>query len=337
MSSPPRSQTNTSNSDSLDAATDTLVDSCSRYLDENRVIDIPIKKDCKPPPSIHEQRETFVRIIPVVLADDYHSKPGPGGEIKTSINKFKNDNLTEIEKLGQRNNRNSLSYGTLPNALKKQQKHVRSLIVPKMRRMFEKSKSVEPERTVLTPSRTIRIKIQDESPQSPAHERRENDYLSKLRCDQDGTESVSSFVAVNKNLLDVVDNKRKKYTSERGKSASLSSIGDEWSPSEDLDQFSDNNVGATKPRCQNAEADRLSQQHQEFNQDKIPKDDFDPNDEIKSEISIDGGGLSNDASNEEDNNENDVNLISNKSFVNKCVSKVKSLVNSKQSSPQPGQ
>ena len=44
-----------------------------------------------------------------------------------------------------------------------------------------------------------------------------------------------------------------------------------------------------------------------------------------------------DKSSSSSSTENNANVLNNKSFVNKCVSKVKNLVNSKQGSPQPGQ
>ena len=72
--------------------------------------------------------------------------------------------------------------------------------------MFEKSKSAEPEGSSAVPSRTVRLKIQIDPPKSPLSNRN-NEELSNTR--KDGTESVNSFLAVDKDLLEVVDRKRK--------------------------------------------------------------------------------------------------------------------------------
>ena len=66
-------------------------------------------------------------------------------------------------------------------------KQVRSLIVPKMRRMFEKSRSAEPEVTrPTTTTRNIKINIQSDC------------SSGSNRARGDGTESVCSFVVVDK-------------------------------------------------------------------------------------------------------------------------------------------
>ena len=330
LSPPERSQLPLSKEEPFDSA-DKLINSCTKYLDENRSIDIKIKREC----SLDEtkKKESVVRFIPVVVADDYHSKNDFDCSVSTPITDPKKFNKAETEKLGRPFERNSTSYGTLPNVLKKQQKHVRSLIVPKMRRMFEKSKSAEPEGNVALPSRTIRLKIQVDPPQSSSsHSSQESSNNH-----QDGTESVSSFVAVNKNLLDVVDNKRKAFA-ERGKSASFSSNGDEWSVSEEFDQSSENDGITVQSQCKNKESPS-HHNDQIFHNEGAAK--HFPSTEVNKSIrSINNGEAFTNItadSNSSSSNENDVNVLNNKSFVNKCVSKVKNLVNSKQSSPQPGQ
>ena len=204
-----------------------------------------------------------------------------------------------------------------------------------MRKMFEKSKSADPEGYPAPPSRTIKLKIQVNPPKSPSsHASDPNSHHH-----QDGTESVSSFVALNKNLLDVVDNKRKLFAGERGKSASFSSNGDEWSVSEEFDQSSENDGALVKPRSK--ENDSSSQHYRErnLNNGMISKHvSFTDPRKFKSPTLDNVASLNiTPDSNSSESIENDVNILNNKSFVNKCVSKVKNLVNSKQSSPQPGQ
>ena len=92
------------------------------------------------------------------------------------------------------------SFASLPARRPLPKKQVKSFIVPKMRRMFEKSKSAEPEVTPVSPpppGRKIKISVQTEPP-PPA----EGEGVKAPRGD--GTESVSSFVVVsdqNKGLL----------------------------------------------------------------------------------------------------------------------------------------
>lgn len=79
-------------------------------------------------------------------------------------------------------------FGLLGNRKSLPKKPVKSFIVPKMRRMFEKSKSAEPETLSQmdrplssSPGRKIKINIQQSKDDG---------------CRGDGTESVSSFVIV---------------------------------------------------------------------------------------------------------------------------------------------
>ena len=334
LSPPGRSQLHSSKEEPISAA-DKLVDSCAEYLDKSRTIDIKIKREGSLQDNEIKKKESVVRFIPVVLEDDYYSKTDSKSTLRTPLTNPKKCNKADSEKLDRPFERNSVSYGTLPHALKKQQKHVRSLIVPKMRKMFEKSKSAEPEGYLAPPSRKIKLKIQVDPPKSPSSHA--NDQNSNHH--QDGTESVSSFVALNKNLLDVVDNKRKLFAGERGKSASFSSNGDEWSISEEFDRSSENDGVLVKPRSKNNDSPSQSHQEQNLNNDNIWQhvSSTDPrkfkNPTLDNEACI---NITPD-SNSSESNENDVNVLNNKSFVNKCVSKVKNLVNSKQSSPQPGQ
>jgi hypothetical protein len=334
-----RSQLKCSTEKLLDAAADTLVNSCNQYLDQNRTIDIKIERVSSLPEGDKERKNSIVRFIPVVLEDGYYSKNNTSKS--NEIDDTKQGNTSNFEKSIQPPfDRGSFTYGTLPHVLKKQQKHVRSLIVPKMRKMFEKSKSAEPEGQITGPSRTVKLKIQIDPPKSP----RNKEYGTSHK---DGTESVSSFVAVNKNLLEVVDNKRKKLAGERQRSASFSSNGgDEWSFSEGYDQTpedsgtTDNSITSSK--------NETSSNHQIApglaNDDSSNKQRISSksgNQTYKSPISSNSENLSNQPvdsnSSSSSSNENNANVLNNKSFVNKCVSKVKNLVNSKQSSPQPGQ
>ena len=341
-----RSQTHSSKENLLLAdAANKLVNSCNKYLDQNNrtgrsvttgtggTIDIKIERVCSlPEGDTAEKRENSnVRFIPVVLEEDYYSNNRNKSSGTSSLVDPKRDSQFNSEKHSQSFDRGSASYGTLPHVLRKQQKHMRSLIVPKMRRMFEKSKSAEPE----GPSRMVKLKIQIDPPKSPSsNQRKEIAHTPK-----DGTESVSSFVAVNKNLLDVVDGKRKKLARDLQGSESFSSNGDEWSLSEAYDQTpsdegetTDSNSlskkdSATVPSQHFSPNGAISKQYPsiDYNRSKEPAN----NGEIFTDIPVDcnNGG----------SNENNANVLNNKSFVNKCVSKVKNLVNSKQGSPQPGQ
>ena len=335
-----RSQLNCSNEKLLDAAADTLVNSCNQYLDQNRTIDIKIERE---PSKDNERKNSIVRFIPVVLEDGYYSKNN--ASTLNEIDDTKQGNKSNFEKSIQPPfHRGSVTYGTLPHVLKKQQKHVRSLIVPKMRKMFEKSKSAEPEGQISGPSRTVKLKIQIDPPKSPSLYKNKEYGTSH----KDGTESVSSFVAVNKNLLEVVDNKRKKLAGERQRSASFSSNGgDEWSFSEGYDQTPEDS-GTTDNSITSSKTEPSSNHQMEpglandvsSNVQRISSNKSGSNQSSKTPISNNSEILTNqpvDSHSSSSSNENNANVLNNKSFVNKCVSKVKNLVNSKQSSPQPGQ
>lgn len=265
------------------------------------------------------------------MEDGYYSKKRsqPRSAEASKGSKFSFDRSDEPFERG------SPSYGTLPHVLRKQQRHVRSLIVPKMRKMFEKSKSCEPEGNTSLPGRTVKLKIKIDPPQSPSFQNKNKDDYPRHK---DGTESVSSFVAVNKNLLEVVDNKRNKLPRERQRSASFSSNGDEWSLSEGYDLTPDENSGESN----NFSSIRGEQTLTNLNNDVTSSDDEVSNPTFvknKSRNPNNNEGMNKGCSNSSGNssNDNNGNVLNNKSFVNKCVSKVKNLVNSKQSSPQPGQ
>ena len=330
-SPPARSQLHSSTEKLLDAAADKLVNSCNQYLDQNRAIDIKIERVSSLPNGEKDKQEKGVRYIPVVLEDGYYSKKRSQSR---SFEPSKGSKFT-FERTDKPFDRGSLSYGTLPHVLRKQQRHVRSLIVPKMRKMFEKSKSAEPEGNISLPGRTVKLKIKIDPPQSPSFQTRNKD--DHLRH-KDGTESVSSFVAVNKNLLEVADNKRNKLPGERQRSASFSSNGDEWSLSEGYDQTPEENSGDSNNFCSNRGENALPN----LNNDVTSSDDDVSNSTFvknKSKVPINNEGINKGCSNSSgtSSNDNNGNVLNNKSFVNKCVSKVKNLVNSKQSSPQPGQ
>jgi len=137
---------------------------------------------------------------------------------------------------------------------------------------------------------------------------------------------------------EVVDNKRKKLPGERQRSASFSSNGDEWSLSEGYDLTPEENSGESNGFYGKRNENELPNQID----NSISSDEETPNLSFlrktsinqKNNEEISKGSSNSSGSNSNDNNGN---LLSNKSFVNKCVSKVKNLVNSKQSSPQPGQ
>jgi len=330
-SSPERSQLHSSTEKLLDAAADKLVNSCNQYLDQNRAIDIKIERVSSLPNGDKDKQEKGVRYIPVVLEDGYYSKKRsqPRESEAAKGNKF------GFEKFGEPFDRGSATYGTLPHVLRKQQRHVRSLIVPKMRRMFEKSKSAEPEGNSSLPGRTVKLKIKIDPPQSPSFQSKSKEEYHRPK---DGTESVSSFVAVNKNLLEVVDNKRSKLPGERQRSASFSSNGDEWSLSEGYDLTPDDNSGASNNFVTRRNESKLPDQ----NDNSISSDDEMSNPSFvrnrsKNPINIEDLSKGSYNSSGNSSNDNNGNVLNNKSFVNKCVSKVKNLVNSKQSSPQPGQ
>ena len=84
----------------------------------------------------------------------------------------------------------SPNYGTLPKAMRK---NISRSLVPKMRRMFEKARSCDPPDLP-----QIRIRIQTDS--HPGHHRSLSPPTLEDQCagsvKSDGTESVSSFVAV---------------------------------------------------------------------------------------------------------------------------------------------
>jgi hypothetical protein len=153
--------------------------------------------------------------------------------------------------------------------------------------------------------------------------------LSNTR--KDGTESVNSFLAVDKDLLEVVDRKRKTLPGERHRSASFSSNGDEWSLSEGYDQTpEDGAADGTSPASFRAQSSNDPLSNQRYPINGIGLDNrLNNNFESFSEKELDKSSSS--------STENNANVLNNKSFVNKCVSKVKNLVNSKQGSPQPGQ
>ena len=331
-SSPERSHLHSSTEKLLDAAADKLVNSCNQYLDQNRAIDIKIERvSSNGEKEEKDKPEKGVRYIPVVLEDGYYSKKrSQSKESETPKgSKFGFDKALEPF------DRSSVSYGTLPHVLRKPQRHVRSLIVPKMRKMFEKSRSAEPEGNTSLSGRTVKLKIKIDPPQSPSFQNRSKEDYHRPK---DGTESVSSFVAVNKNLLEVVDNKRKKLIGERQRSASFSSNGDEWSLSEGYDLTPEENSGESNGFYGKRNENELPNQID----DSISSDEETPNSSFHRNRSINQNnneGISKGSSNSSGSNSNDNNgnLLNNKSFVNKCVSKVKNLVNSKQSSPQPGQ
>merc|ERR1712061_404655 len=232
-----RSQLHSSKDRSLDIAVDRVVNSCNQYLDDNRTVAIKIERENSRPDDIEvekEKKESVIRFIPVVIDENYYARQ-PSSEINRTppLKTPKKLFTLDLEKTNNPIERGSSSYGTLPHVLRRQQKHVRSLIVPKMRKMFEKSKSAEPEGSSAVPSRTVRLKIQIDPPKSPLSNRYKEE-LSNTR--KDGTESVNSFLAVDKDLLEVVDRKRKTLPGERHRSASFSSNGDEWSLSEGYDQ-----------------------------------------------------------------------------------------------------
>lgn len=85
------------------------------------------------------------------------------------------------------------TYGTLPKVMRK---NISRSLVPKMRRMFEKARSCDPPELP-----TIRIRIQTDSHPHPGHRSLSPPALedhggSGISVKSDGTESVSSFVAV---------------------------------------------------------------------------------------------------------------------------------------------
>ena len=328
-----RSQLHSSKDGSLDITVDTVVNSCNQYLDDNRTVAIKIERENSRPDDIEvekEKKESVIRFIPVVIDENYYAKQ-PSSEINQTppLKTPKKLFTLDLEKTNNPIERGSSSYGTLPHVLRRQQKHVRSLIVPKMRKMFEKSKSAEPEGSSAVPSRTVRLKIQIDPPKSPLSNRN-NEELSNTR--KDGTESVNSFLAVDKDLLEVVDRKRKTLPGERHRSASFSSNGDEWSLSEGYDQTpEDGAADGTSPANFRVQSSNDPLSNQRYPRNGIGLDNrLNNNCESFSEKELDKSSSSS-------STENNANVLNNKSFVNKCVSKVKNLVNSKQGSPQPGQ
>merc|ERR1712223_1679317 len=135
-----------------------------------------------------------------------------------------------------------------------------------------------------------------------------------------------------------VDNKRSKLPGERQRSASFSSNGDEWSLSEGYDLTPDDNSGESNNFVTRRNDSKLPDQ----NDNSISSDDAMSNpsyvrNRSKNPINIEDLSKGSYNSSGNSSNDNNGNVLNNKSFVNKCVSKVKNLVNSKQSSPQPGQ
>jgi len=163
--------------------------SCSKYLDENAVSRKKSDDISTTAEGQAGKNKSKVRIIPIQIAKDHPTAVG-ATERKPAMTS--SDDVTTSSSMTSPPpivfSRGS-GYGSLPRRFQKKQ--VRSLIVPKMRRMFEKSRSAEPE--VAPHSRKIKISLQ-QSDETGSCDGDNNGKKGTIRGD--GTESVSSFVVV---------------------------------------------------------------------------------------------------------------------------------------------
>jgi len=187
-----------------------ILNSCSKYLDENGSSAAAAAEGEK---AVDGEKDNSnagkghkVRIIPIQIAKDHPSAATlKGRKISDAAPRSVDEDDDEAEQdvsskaIGNAPRRSLGSgYASLPRRIHKKQ--VRSLIVPKMRRMFEKSKSAEPEspRTTTRTSSTSSSSAQSPPRRIKIVQEAANDVIGKNKASKrgDGTESVSSFVVL---------------------------------------------------------------------------------------------------------------------------------------------